>query len=105
MVLFDAFSGNVRESACNEVAGGYEGDTDTAPRLRDLVQHDAKGKYYRPWSQRSVRAAVQADQEDIRCAEIRAQLQESFKESFFQHTAVKEVPQDSLAARGACHTL
>ena len=89
-----AFSSNVRDSACDDVAGVYEGDTDTAPRLRDLVEHDAKGKYYRPRSQRSVRAAVQADQEGLCCAEIRAQLQESFKEKFFQHTPIKEVPRD-----------
>ena len=94
VVLFDAFSSNIRDSACDAVAGGYEGDTDTPPRLRDLVEHDAKGKYYRPWSQRSVRAAVQADQEDPRCAEIRAQLQECFKEKTFQHTPIKEVPRD-----------
>ena len=94
VVLFDAFSSNVRDSACDAVAGGYEGDTDTSPRLRDLVEHDAKGKYYRPRSQQSMRAAVQADQEDPRCAEIRAQLQESFKEKIFQHTPIKEVPRD-----------
>ena len=41
-----------------------------------------------------MRAAVQADQEDPRCAEIRAQFQESFKEIFFQHTPIKEVPRD-----------
>ena len=94
MVLFEAFSSTVRDSACDEVAGGYEGDTDTAPWLRDLVEHDAKGKYYRPRSQQSVRAAVQADQEDPRCAEKRAQLQESFKEKLFQHTPIKKVPRD-----------
>ena len=94
VVLFDALSSNVRDSACDAVAGGYEGDTDTSPRLRDLVEHDAKGKYYRPRSQRSVRAAMQADQEDPRCAEMRAQLQESFKEKIFQHTPIKGVPRD-----------
>ena len=94
MVLFDAFPVNVRHSACDEVADWYEGDTDTAPRLRDLVEHDAKGKYYSPRSQRSVRAAVQANQEDLRCAEIMAQLQESFEESFFQHIPIKEVSRD-----------
>ena len=92
--LFDAFSSNVGDSACDEVAGGYEGDTDTAPRLRDLVEHDAKGEYYRPRSQLSVRAAVQADQEDLSCAEIRAQIQESFKETFFKHIPIKDVPRD-----------
>ena len=92
--LFDVFSSNIRNSVSDEVAGGYEGDTDTAPRLRDHIEHDAKGKYYRPRSQRSVRLAVQADQEDPCCAEFRTRLQESFKEKSFQHTATKNVPRD-----------
>ena len=37
---------------------------------------------------------MQADQEDPRCAEIKAQLQKSFKEGFFQHTPIKDVPRD-----------
>ena len=41
MVLFEAFSSNIRDSVSDEVAGGYEGDTDPAPRLRDLIEHDA----------------------------------------------------------------
>ena len=85
VVLFDAF---------DEVTGRYEGDTYTAPRLWDLVEHDAEGKYYRPRSQGSVRAAVQADQGDLCCAEIRARLQEAFKEKRFQHTPIKEGPGD-----------
>ena len=31
VVIFDAFSSNIRDSVSDEVAGGYEGDTDTAP--------------------------------------------------------------------------
>ena len=80
VVLFDALSSNIRDGVSDEVAGGYEGDTDTPPQLRDLIEHDAKGKYYRPRSHRSMQAAVEADQEDPRCAQIRAHLQESFKE-------------------------
>ena len=94
VVLCDTFSSNIRDSVCDEVAGRYEGDTDTAPHLRDLVEHDAKGKYYRPRSQQLARAAVQADQEDPRCLEKRAQLQESFKIKNFQHNPIKEAPRD-----------
>ena len=89
MVVFDAFSSNIRDSASDKVAGGYEGDTDTTLSLRDLVEQDAKGKYYCPPSQLSVRAAVQADHENPRCAEIRALLQESFKAKLFEHTPLR----------------
>ena len=94
VVLFYAFSSNIRDSAADEVAGGYVADTDNDPPLRDLIQHDAKGKYYRPCSQQSLRPAVQVDQEDPRCAEIRAHLQRYFKAKVFQHTPIKEVPLD-----------
>ena len=94
VVLFDAFSSNIGDSASDEVAGEFEGDTDTAPRLQDLTEHYTRGKYSRPSSQRSVRAAVQADKEDPRCAKVRTCLQESFKEKTFQHTPIKDVPRD-----------
>ena len=89
LVLFDAFSSSIRDSCW-----WYEGDTDSAPGLLDLIEHGAKEKNYHPRSQRSVRAAVQANQEHPLCAEVRISLQESFKEKMFQHTPIKDVPQD-----------
>ena len=94
VVLFDAFSSNIRDSVSDEVAGGYECHADTGPRLQDLIEHDAKGKYYRPRSQWLVRTAVQAEQEDLGCAEVRTRLQESFKESILQHTRFQDVSRD-----------
>ena len=83
VVLFDAFWSDIWDDVSDEVAGGYGGYTDTALGLRDLIEHDTKRKYYRPRSQRSMRAAVQVDQEDPRCAEVSARLQESFKQNVF----------------------
>ena len=88
LVLSDAFSGNIRDSASDEVAGGYEGDTNNSLPLPDLIEHDAEGKYYCPRSVGSVQAAVQADQEDPCCAEVRTCLQESFKEKMFRHIPI-----------------
>ena len=39
VVLFDAFSSNIRDSVSDEVAGGYECHADTGPRLQDLIEH------------------------------------------------------------------
>ena len=94
VVPSDAFSSNIGDSVSDEVAAGYEGDTGTVTRLQDLIEHDAKGKYYCPRSQWSVQAAVQADQEDPRCAEVGTRLQESFKENIFQYTPIEDVPPD-----------
>ena len=43
VVLFDTFSSNVRDSACDEVPGGYEGDTDTAPRYGTSLNMRPRG--------------------------------------------------------------
>ena len=92
VVLFDAFSSNIRDSASNEVPGGYEGGIDTTPRLWDHIEYDARGTYYRPRSEQLERVTVQADHQDPRCAEIRGLSRESLEEYIFQHTPIKEVP-------------
>ena len=47
-----------------------------------------------------MRAAVQANQDDPHCAEVRTHLQESFNEKMFQHALFEDVSREVPPHRG-----